>query len=155
MRLLLCVLYLLIVSVVVFLVGRFIPKKWIKEDKFPFKSFKFEKDGKIYEKIKIKKWKTKLPDASLVLNKIIPKLIPTKRIKNDQKNKIGILIKETCIAESTHFTAGILGFGCYYLWKSKCSLLISALYFLANIPFIFIQRYNRPRLIAAAKKVSI
>lgn len=152
MELLLCLLYLLIISVVTFLIGRIFPRSLIKENKFPFKSFKWEKDGTIYNKLKIKKWKTRLPDASIILSKIAPKIIPSKRMENYQIDKAKILIKETCVAESTHFTASILGFGCYYIWKSQCGLFLSILYFFFNIPFILIQRYNRPRLIKVVNK---
>lgn len=36
MNLLRCLLYLFIISVVIFLIGRIYPRKWIKEDKFPW-----------------------------------------------------------------------------------------------------------------------
>lgn len=147
MDFLFCILYLVVMSVVVFLVGRFFPRKWIKEEKFPFKSFKFEKQGKIYEKLKIKKWKTRLPDASLILNKIFRKRMPVKRIRDLKKSSANVLVKETCVAEATHFWAGILGFLCVKIWKSAGGYIISAAYFLLNVPFILIQRYNRPRLL--------
>lgn len=154
MKFLFCFIYLLILSVFVFLIGRIIPRSWIKEDKFPFKSFKWEKNGLIYEKLKIKKWKTKLPDASLILNKIIPNLYPTKRMKNSDKEKAKILIKESCVAEGTHQVVSILGFFCIYIWKSFGGVSVAVVFYLFNIPFILIQRYNRPRLKKIACKLN-
>ena len=47
--------YLLCISIAVFILGRLYPRKWLRTDAFPFKSFKFEKNGTIYNKIKIMK----------------------------------------------------------------------------------------------------
>lgn len=88
-----CLLYLLISGICVFLLGRIFPRKWITENSFPFKSFSFEKNGKIYEKIGIKRWKTKLPDASLILYRFIPKLMPKKDLKLARKKKFPFLSK--------------------------------------------------------------
>ncbi len=140
------ILYILCVIVIVFLLGRIYPRKWIYEKRFPFKSFSFEKEGAIYNKIKIMKWKTKLPDASLIITKILPRFMPKKRLDNEQK--ISVLIKETCIAEMTHVIVSILGFGCVFIWKGIGGWVLSILFLLFNIPFVIIQRFNRPRLIA-------
>ena len=154
MKFLYCFLYLLIVSIVVFLIGRIIPRNWINENSFSFKSFKWEKEGKIYEKLKIKKWKTKLPDASILLSRIIPKIYPTKRMKNNNKEKAMILVKESCVAEGTHKAVSILGLFCIYIWKSMGGVTIAVVFYLFNVPFILIQRYNRPRLKKLANKLN-
>lgn len=141
-----CVIYLAATSLLIFSLGWFFPRKWIFENAFPFRSFAFEKEGKCYEKIKIRKWKTKYPDASMVLYKLFPKFCPRKRLENLNTNKIPVLIKECCLAESTHAIACILGFGCIKIWRGIGGVTISLVYFLANVPPIIIQRYNRPRL---------
>ena len=143
MRFFYCFLYLLSISVIIYVCGRLFPRKWIRENKFPFSCRKFEKNGKIYEKIKIRKWKTKYPDASLIMHKIFKK-IPKKRMDLRAELKLPVLIKESCVAEATHTVAAILGFGCVFIWK-KCGIFIAIAYALANLPAIFIQRYNRPR----------
>lgn len=144
--------YILCTSIVVFILGRVFPRKWIFEDRFPFKSFGFEKGGRIYNKIGIMKWKTKLPDASVTITKILPKFMPRKRI--DQGDQIPILIKETCIAEATHVLVAILGFGCVFIWNGIGGWIVSIVFLLFNIPFIIIQRFNRPRLIRANMMMS-
>ena len=144
--------YILCVSIAVFILGRVFPRKWIFEDRFPFKSFGFEKGGRIYNKIGIMKWKTKLPDASVTITKILPKFMPRKRI--DQGDQIPILIKETCIAEATHVLVAILGFGCVFIWNGIGGWIVSIVFLLFNIPFIIIQRFNRPRLIRANMMMS-
>ena len=87
------------------------------------------------------KWKTRLPDASLIITKILPGFMPRKRL--DDEKKIPILIRET------HVAAAILGFGCVFLWNGVGGWIMSILFLLINIPFIIMQRFNRPRLIAA------
>ncbi len=144
--------YILCVSIAVFILGRVFPRKWIFEDRFPFKSFEFEKGGRIYNKIGIMKWKTKLPDASVIITKIIPKFMPRKRI--DQDDQIPILIKETCVAEATHVLVSLLGFGCVFIWEGIGGWAVSVTFLLLNIPFIIIQRFNRPRLIRANMMMS-
>lgn len=153
MSLLYCIIYLIISGIIIFLIGRIFPRKWIKENMFPFKAFKFENNGMLYNKIKINKWKTKLPDASVIINKIIPSFMPIKRLKSNRKESIEILIKETCIAESTHFLAALTGFICIKIWKGLGGWIISLLYLIWNYLFIFIQRYNRPRLIKTLQQL--
>lgn len=147
MRFLRTIRYILRISIAVFVLGRVYPRRWISADHFPFKSFKFENGGRIYNKIGIMKWKTKLPDASMLITKLIPEFMPKKRL--DQSEQIPILIKETCVAETTHVLVSILGFGCVSLWEGIGGWLISVTFLLINLPFIIIQRFNRPRLIAA------
>jgi len=129
-------------------VGRVYPRRWIKENSFPFKPLKIERNGKIYDKLKIKKWKLKLPDASLFFHKIFKK-IPTKRLEGNKKEKIAVLIKESCVAEMTHFVALVLGFFCIKIWKNMGGWIVSIVFMILNLPFILIQRYNRPRFINA------
>lgn len=143
------ILYLLGISVLAFFLGRIYPRMWIHEDAFPFKSFSFEKNGNVYHKLKIMKWKTKFPDMSMILAKIIPGFMPKKRL--EAADNVSVLIKETCIAEGTHFWVSVFGFGCVFIWKGIGGWILSLLYLLINIPFIIMQRFNRPRLIAAEK----
>ena len=144
--------YILCTSIVVFILGRVFPRKWIFEDRFPFKSFGFEKGGRIYNKIGIMKWKTKLPDASMLITKLIPKFMPKKRL--DQSEQLIVGQHRTCIAEATHVLVAILGFGCVFIWNGIGGWIVSIVFLLFNIPFIIIQRFNRPRLIRANMMMS-
>jgi len=139
--------YLLCISITAFIIGRLYPRKWLRPNAFPFKSFRCEKNGTIYNKINIKKWKTKLPDMSIIITKILPRFMPKKRLKDE--NNIPVLINETCIAEATHVIAAILGFGCIFVWNGIGGWIVSVLFLLINVPFVIIQRFNRPRLVAA------
>lgn len=138
-----CIVYLAFIGVVSFWIGRLIPKKWIKEDRFPYRSYSIENNGKLYERIKIRAWQTKVPDMS----RIFRGLMPAKKLDDDYCQNLPIMIKETCVAELIHFMLCILGLNCFSLWKGVGGVVITLLYILCNVPFILIQRYNRPRLI--------
>lgn len=147
-----CIVYLVCSGVVIFFIGRIYPRKWILPDRFPFKSYAFEKNGRLYEKLNIKRWKTKLPDASMILGKLFPWLMPTKRMEGNSAKKAAVLYKETCVAEMTHFFSALTGFLCVRIWKkSGLGIVVSILNALWHIPFILIQRYNRPRFRRALK----
>jgi len=139
-----CLLYLAGISLALFLLGRVLPKEWFHGDKFPFCSFSFEKGGNLYCALGVRKWKDSFPDMSV----IVPFLMPSKKLpKTRSATQIRLMIQETCVAEWTHWMLCIIGFGCVFLWKKAGGWLLAVLYALGNIPYIIIQRYNRPKLI--------
>lgn len=145
-----CCIYLIIVGIAGFFAGRILPKNSFTGKHFPFKCFKFEKNGKIYDKLKVRRWQAKMPDMS----RIFKKLMPAKKfaeLKNDAA-KLPAMIRETCVAEFIHDMLFILGFGCVFICSGVMGWIVSVIYNLfGNLPFIIIQRYNRPRLIACQK----
>ena len=88
MEFLYCILYLATSGIVIFLLGRIYPRSWFCENRFPYKSRKWESDGQVYRKIGIHKWMTKLPDASVLISKIIPGFMPkkTSRLHRQRQN---------------------------------------------------------------------
>ena len=140
-----CLVYLAAIGAVCFYIGRLLPGNWFRSDRFPFRCFPFERGGRIYERLGIRRWKDKVPDMS----KILPKVVLPKRLPwGAQPERVALLIQETCIAEVVHIILFILGFGCVLLWGDGPGGWIIALVYnlLGNVPFILIQRYNRPRL---------
>lgn len=146
-----CFLYLAGISFGFFFVGRLIPKKF-HYLRFPHISFGFEKNGEIYNKIGIRKWQNKLPDMS----RIFSAFMPAKKLP-EQVNAQNIeqMVQETCVAELTHVLLCIMGLGCPLIWKSIGGWILFALYLLGNIPFILIQRYNRPKLVRLLKRLQL
>lgn len=138
-----CLIYLAIIGIVGFLLGRVLPYHWLKEEKFPFQAFAFERNGHIYEKIGIRKWQNRIPDMS----KMFPNLMPTKKLEGYGAGKLPIMIKETCVAELIHVLLGIAGLYCLHIWRGIGGILITIVYELGNCPFIVVQRYNRPRMV--------
>ena len=132
-------------GVVSFVLGRLVPKEWFDYTRFPYRSFAFEKGGKIYEAIGIAKWQSRVPDMS----RIFPKLMPAKKIpaRPDEQTLL-VMIRETCAAEATHTLLMLAGLGVIVIWPCVWGVMLYLVYaILGNLIFIIIQRYNRPRLV--------
>ncbi len=122
-------------------IGLLVPRK-LNMHKFPYKQYDFERDGKLYRRLGVPVWKSKMPDASRTIS-----IMTRKSLKNDRSLEyLERLAQETCIAESVHW---LLIFLCplYLLFVPAVYCIpFSLIYALGNIPFIMIQRYNRPRM---------
>lgn len=139
-----CLIYFVLIGIGSFLIGRVLPKSIFHFDRFPFRSFPFEKNGSIYKKLKIQKWKEKAPDMS----RIFPRLMPSKKLpKSAGSVQIYRMLEETCIAEWTHGVLCVAGIGCVFIWNGIGGWILFLLYLTANLPFMIIQRYNRPKLV--------
>lgn len=153
MELLNCLIYLAISGILVFILGRLTPKKWIPENRFPFRAFEFEKEGRIYEKIKVHKWKNKVPDMSRLAAKIAPGFMKRKAVEQGTSDEMKLLVKETCIAELAHTVSALVGLACIFIWRGIGGIMIALLWGIFNLIFIIIQRYNRPRLQKVVKMI--
>lgn len=138
-----CVLYLAAIGILFFVVGRVIPKKWFRAERWPWRSFAFERQGAVYQKLKIKKWQNRIPDMS----RILPMVMPAKRFQAGEEERLPRMIQETCVAEFIHVVLQIFGLACIRIWQGAGGILVAAIYWIGNIPFILVQRYNRPRLV--------
>lgn len=146
-----CLLFLALIGTAAFFLGRLLPKKWFHYDRFPYRLFPFEQEGNLYVKIGVRKWRGQFPDMSVIL----PKLIPSKRLPQfATAAQIEMMVWETCVAEWIHKLLVFAGFGCVLIWESIGGWIVSLLYALGNIPYIIIQRYNRPKLIRLFEKLS-
>ncbi len=144
-----CFWYLSVVSLSAFFVGRCLPKGWFKADRFPYRCFPFEENGRLYDRLHIRKWQNKLPDMS----KILPKWIPAKNLKGDYMDRLPTMVRETCVAEFIHLLLCILSLHCLCLYPGVGGIVITGIYTVVlNVPYILIQRYNRPKLIRLAKR---
>lgn len=138
------------ISFISFYAGRILPRKWFRYNWFPYRTWRFERDGKIYERIGIKKWQNRLPDMS----RIFPKMMPPKNMTGHYKDRLPVMIQETCIAEFTHVMLCILGLHGLSLWDSPLRFPLTILYICVfNVPYVLIQRYNRPRLVKLYRKM--
>lgn len=144
-----CVIYLAATGLLSFIIGRLLPKRWFHADWFPFRSCGFEQDGLLYERLKIKSWQNKLPDMS----RILPGTMPRKQLRLSETNQLPRMIQETCIAELTHAVLCVTGLYCIRLWNCSSGIILAICNVLGNLPFILIQRYNRPRLVRLQKRI--
>lgn len=145
-----CIIYLAILGIASFLLGRALPKGIFSPDAFPYKPFAWERDGAFYERLHIRKWQTLVPDMS----KIFKKWMPPKTLKGlPDEGTLRLMLQETCVAESTHALLAIAGLACIPIWPGVGGAIAAALYFIGNLPYVFIQRYNRPRLAKLWEKI--
>lgn len=141
MGLLYCLIYIALIGILFFALGRFASGIDFAPDRFPFRCYPFE--TKLWDALKVKSWQGKLPDMS----KILPKLMPAKDMSRESLADIPRMIRETCVAELTHVLLSILGLALPFIWQGAGGIIFMLVYILlGNLPFIIIQRYNRPRL---------
>ena len=133
----------IVVGAISFFIGQSLPRKNFDYKVFPYHPFRWEKEGKIYLKLRIQFWKDKLPDMSRYISKMFRKKLTVMRSPEYLEN----LIAETCVAELVHW--GLIFISPIYMVLLDGSLgAVGALLFaLGNLPFVIIQRYNRPRLV--------
>lgn len=152
--LLLLVFWISINVILPWLVRFIVPKKLFNENRWLFKEREFE--GSFYRRIKVNKWKDKLPDAEKLIH-FQRSCLPC----DIDQTYINRFITECCIAELGHLSVGIAGFSSLFLvFTLPCEIrFISMLVFLffsildlfVQSLFVIIQRYNRPRLIKLRK----
>ena len=138
------ILYLALLGLLCFPVGRLLARYTFRADRLPFRSLSFENDGRLYIKIGIRKWQNRLPDVS----KLFPNVVPEKKLKEGlSATGLHRMVQETCVAEVTHVLLCIAGAALLWLWPGAGGVIFFVFYILiGNVPFILIQRYNRPRL---------
>lgn len=141
----------LVLGVISIFVGNIIPRKWIRCEWFPFKSFFWEREGKTYHLLRIELWKNRLPDISVYVNSVFPKKMEAEKIKDTKY--FYKFAKETCIAELVHFILIFVSPLYFWLnWDEDWGLAAMIINIVCNIPFIIAQRYNRPRLLRVIKR---
>ncbi len=138
---LLCACYAAALGVVSFVFGRVLPKRWFRGDKFPWRTHAWEQ--KVWDALKIRRWQAKVPDMS----RLFTKIMPAKKLTRQTAANLPRMIQETCVAEFTHALLSIAGLAMLWIWSGAGGIAFAVIYILlGNIPFLLIQRYNRPRL---------
>lgn len=142
-----CIVYIAVSGCVAFVLGRIAPKSWFHADRFPFRTYEWE--SKVWKAIRIKQWQAKLPDMSRILDFFLPdnEILPLKKITESSLKNLPLMIQETCVSELTHAFLCFSGLAMLWIYPGWGGVLITFLYvFLGNLPFVWIQRFNRPRL---------
>jgi len=138
-----CVRYLLFVSLMGFAAGRILAHIPLKINAFPFRLYSFEKSGVLYRRLRVHRWQKLLPDIS----RVVPWIVPRKSIlKKPDRCDVLLLLRENCAAEAVHRLAAVLGCGCLILWPGG-GWILSLAFWMGNLPYIVVQRYNRPRIV--------
>ena len=137
-----CVIYLCVLGILSHIIGEAVPRRWIMPDRPPYVSWSWEKNGRVYEQLNIRAWKDKLPDMSRVMKRMVPKRLTA----GASEEAVERLIEETCIAETTHVMLMLMSVICINIWPGRGGVIIALLFSAGNVPFIIVQRYNRPKL---------
>ncbi len=99
--------------------------------------------GHVLPKFKIQFWKDKVPDMSQYVKSMFRKKISVFR----DFDYINELVLETCVAEFVHWMLVLISPIFLVLMEGIAGWIGTILYALGNLPFVMIQRYNRPRLV--------
>ncbi len=145
------VIYQLILGIAAHYIGEALPRRWFHWDRFPFRSHKWEKNGALYEKLRIQDWKDHMPDMSRVMKDMVPKrvgLCPS-------SEEVWSLVRETCVAETVHLALCLLAPGIWLFWYDGVGVFLSCVALVGNLPFVMIQRYNRPILVSLAQRLEL
>lgn len=120
-----------------------IPEEFLERKGHWFRLASWEEEGAFWQRwLHIRSWKDLLPDSTLFFNQNYD-LSRLSSVKEEDLNRFLI---ETRRAELTHWLS-ILPSGLFFLWNPPWAGWINLLYGIGvNLPFILIQRYNRPRL---------
>lgn len=138
-----CIAYMALWGLACFPLGRLI--KGMKPDweRPPYAPWGWEDSGRFYEKLGIRRWKDFLPDVSRLFSFIVPRKAFSGR---PDAAKLRDMLMETCVAERVHVILCVAGLAMPVLWPGPWGWALYGVYvLLGNVPFIMIQRYNRPR----------
>ena len=128
-------------GVVFLVVRRLVPNSWFKADHFRWRCYSYEQA--IWKALRVKQWQAKVPDMS----RIFTNIMPAKKLKRQTLSDLPRMIQETCVAEWTHGILSIAGLAMLWFWPGIGGICMTAVYILlGNLPFIVVQRFNRPRL---------
>jgi glycosyl-4,4'-diaponeurosporenoate acyltransferase len=126
----------------------FVPRTF-RMDAFPFRLYGFERGGRLYDRIAIRRWKNLVPDMSRYMKRLMRKTV-TMQTPVEQTL---LLAQETCVSELVHDLLILLSFAVLLFWRGRGAILFLLVYnVFGNLPYILIQRYNRPRLLELAEK---
>ena len=89
------------------------------------------------------------------MSKIFSRIMPAKNLSGNYRERLPVMLQETCIAGLIHFLLCLTGLYCVVLWPGAGGVIISAINIMFfNLPFVIIQRYNRPRLMRIYRKLN-
>jgi len=139
---------LVVLGVVALLMRVLLPRKVWNSQKRCFKVSK--KEIYFYNRIKIKKWKDKVPEMGCTSG------FPKTKIRSLDKKYLWKFLEETCYAEVMHFVVAFLGFTVLFFvnvsdYPYVFPLLI--VNFMLHLLPSLIQRFNRFRLLEVYENV--
>lgn len=142
MSLLYCALYIAAIGIASHFIGNAFPRRWFHPEKYPYRSADWEREGQIYTRLGVRRWKDKVPDMSKVCGDMVRKKIVTR----PTAESLQVLIRESCVAECVHVLLTGFSLPVVFLWPGAGGWIVWVLCVVGNLVYVVIQRYNRPRL---------
>lgn len=142
MGMILAILYIALLGILAHVVGEALPRRWFHFDRGLYRCQDWEREGAVYERLSVQRWKLRLPDMS----RHAPDMVKKQLAGRPTAASLECLLQETCVAESVHWALLTCSVGLLILLPDVPGIVAALLYALSHVPFILIQRYNRPRL---------
>jgi glycosyl-4,4'-diaponeurosporenoate acyltransferase len=102
-----------------------------------------ERDGRIYERVRIRRWKDRLPE----LGDAFPGGVSKRVLRSGASADLRRLVAETRRAELVHWAIPAI-VPVFALWNPAALMAAMVAYaVVANLPCLVVQRYNRGRLL--------
>lgn len=102
-----------------------------------------ERDGRVYEQLRIRRWKDRLPE----LGGVFPGGVSKRALRTGASADLRRLVVETRRAELVHWAIPAI-VPVFAVWNPAALMAAMAAYaVLANLPCLVVQRYNRGRLL--------
>lgn len=138
------------ISVIITYLSNKMPDRFYSRDSWLLREREWEKRGEFYQRVfRVKLWKKLLPELSDIVKSVFPK----KRIKEYTREYLQKYIFESCKSEVTHWCI-ILSALLFFLWSEfEPAMMILLLAIILNLPYIIIQRYNRPRIMGMVESI--
>lgn len=126
------------------------PLEWFDPRAPLFRTRGFEREGRLYRSVGVHRWKDALPEAGSFFRGGFSKRYLAAR----EPAYLERYLAETCRAEASHWLAALFMLN-FFLWNPWYTGVIMLAYgILTNLPFIIVQRYNRPRIAAMYRRLS-
>lgn len=121
-----------------------LPLRRFREDGFLFRIRRWERNGRVYQAVGIKRWKELLPDGAGLYKDGFRKKRLDLHVVDELYLKRFIL--ETCRAELVHWVIIAL-IPLFFIWNpSEVAVWMIPFGLAVNLPCLITQRYNRPRM---------
>lgn len=119
-----------------------LPRRRLQRDRGPLRLSWGERAGRPYERLRIRRWKDRLPEAGALFSGGMSK----RCVPSSADGGLERFAVETRRAELGHWLA-LLGGPPAILWNPPAGAVAMVAYgVLVNAPFIVVQRYNRARV---------
>lgn len=130
------------------------PAGWFQRDGWLFRCRGFERGGRLYRRVfRVHRWKDRLPEAGALFAGGFSKRRLASGNPAAGSNVLERFVAETRRAELTHWLPVLLSLS-FFLWNPPAiAAWMPPIGLLGNLPFIIVQRSNRPRLMALRRRI--